>query len=49
MGARSSLETQHHFKAPGDLWVITRIKNAVINIGLVRLSLTQCPADVHFS
>ena len=34
--------TQPHYEAPGDLQVEI-VENAVINIGLVRLSLKNCP------
>ena len=37
LGAESDLETQFHYEVPGDLWV-KLVENAVINIGLVRLS-----------
>ena len=42
LGTQSGLMTQPHYEAPGDLQVEI-VENAVINIGLVRLSLKNCP------
>ena len=42
LGARLGLGTQPCYEAPGDLWVEI-VENAVINIGLVRLSLENGP------
>ena len=42
LDAWPGLGTQPHYKAPGDLWV-ELVENAVINIGLVRLSTQEWP------
>ena len=42
LGARPGLGIQHRYEAPGDLWV-ELVENAVIDIGLVRLSPREWP------